>query len=129
MMPPCYTSRAEVSAYGSPLCSCLCLYLCFGLDALCSLLCAPCSVLRASASGQVPVHCTEAHQLNCAVQAGVVFMGRQAPGGHDAIGGMYDALKKHHTDSELLEFVGGSAALFKSEFKLVYREKMRWHRS
>ena len=94
-----------------------------------SMLCAPCSVLRASASGQVPVHCTEAHQLNCAVQAGVVFMGRQAPGGHDAIGGMYDALKKHHTDSELLEFVGGSAALFKSEFKLVYREKMRWHRS
>jgi len=64
-----------------------------------------------------------------ALKVGVVFMGRQTPGGHDAIGGMYDALKKHHADSELLAFVGGSAALFKGQYKVVDHEVMRWHRA
>ena len=56
-------------------------------------------------------------------------MGRQTPGGHDCILGMFDALQKHHPDSQLLAFIGGSKAFLNGECSQVTSEKMRWYRS
>ncbi|KAI3465496.1 hypothetical protein Pfo_022159 [Paulownia fortunei] len=47
-----------------------------------------------------------------AVRVGVVFCGRQSPGGHNVIWGLLDALKVHNPKSTLLGFLGGSEGLF-----------------
>ncbi|KAL6509890.1 hypothetical protein OROGR_022378 [Orobanche gracilis] len=47
-----------------------------------------------------------------AVRVGVVFCGRQSPGGHNVIWGLFDALKVHNPRSHLLGFLGGSDGLF-----------------
>lgn len=39
-------------------------------------------------------------------RVGVVFAGRQSPGGHNVIWGLHDALKKHNPGSVLLGFLG-----------------------
>ncbi|CAH2036678.1 unnamed protein product [Thlaspi arvense] len=46
------------------------------------------------------------------VRVGIVFCGRQAPGGHNVIWGLYEALKVHNANSTLLGFLGGSEGLF-----------------
>lgn len=46
------------------------------------------------------------------LRVGVVFCGRQSPGGHNIISGLYDALKSHNSESTLLGFVGGTEGLF-----------------
>ncbi|KAG6406164.1 hypothetical protein SASPL_133763 [Salvia splendens] len=47
-----------------------------------------------------------------AVRVGVVFCGRQSPGGHNVIWGLFDSLKVHNPKSVLLGFFGGSEGLF-----------------
>eukprot|EP01018_Ginkgo_biloba_P032197 Gb_22035 [translate_table: standard] len=47
-----------------------------------------------------------------AIRVGVVFCGRQSPGGHNVIWGLHDALKSHNSKSTLLGFVGGTEGLF-----------------
>ncbi|CAN4095509.1 unnamed protein product [Withania somnifera] len=47
-----------------------------------------------------------------AKRVGVVFCGRQSPGGHNVIWGIHDALKVHNPSSTLLGFLGGSEGLF-----------------
>ncbi|XP_031129408.1 pyrophosphate--fructose 6-phosphate 1-phosphotransferase subunit alpha [Ipomoea triloba] len=47
-----------------------------------------------------------------AIRVGIVFCGRQSPGGHNAIWGLYDAIKVHNPNSTLLGFLGGSEGLF-----------------
>lgn len=39
-------------------------------------------------------------------RVGIVFSGRQAPGGHNVIWGLYEALKVHNAKSTLLGFLG-----------------------
>ncbi|KAI6690698.1 hypothetical protein NL676_027526 [Syzygium grande] len=46
------------------------------------------------------------------IRVGVVFCGRQSPGGHNVIWGLYKALKIHNPKSVLLGFLGGSEGLF-----------------
>ncbi|CAF2084603.1 hypothetical protein BRARA_F01497 [Brassica rapa] len=46
------------------------------------------------------------------IRVGIVFCGRQAPGGHNVIWGLYEALKVHNANSTLLGFLGGSEGLF-----------------
>ncbi|GJP51753.1 hypothetical protein CLOM_g10896 [Closterium sp. NIES-68] len=46
------------------------------------------------------------------LRVGVLFSGRQSPGGHNIISGLYDALKAHSADSTLLGFVGGYKGVF-----------------
>ncbi|CAL9028419.1 unnamed protein product [Prunus brigantina] len=45
-------------------------------------------------------------------RVGVVFCGRQSPGGHNVIWGLHNALKVHNPKSTLLGFLGGSEGLF-----------------
>ncbi|CAA7013533.1 unnamed protein product [Microthlaspi erraticum] len=47
-----------------------------------------------------------------AIRVGIVFSGRQAPGGHNVIWGLYEALKVHNAKNTLLGFLGGSEGLF-----------------
>ncbi|XXG75758.1 hypothetical protein AAC387_Pa08g0265 [Persea americana] len=47
-----------------------------------------------------------------AIRVGVVFCGRQSPGGHNVICGLYDAIKSHNPKSTLIGFRGGSEGLF-----------------
>ncbi|KAJ0025296.1 hypothetical protein Pint_09158 [Pistacia integerrima] len=47
-----------------------------------------------------------------AIRVGIVFCGRQSPGGHNVIWGLYDAIKLHNPKSTLLGFLGGSEGLF-----------------
>lgn len=46
------------------------------------------------------------------IKVGVVFCGRQSPGGHNVIWGLHDAIKAHNPKSTLLGFVGGTDGLF-----------------
>ncbi|KAF8084418.1 hypothetical protein N665_0718s0011 [Sinapis alba] len=46
------------------------------------------------------------------IKVGIVFCGRQAPGGHNVIWGLFEALKVHNAKSTLLGFLGGSEGLF-----------------
>ncbi|KAK1314754.1 Pyrophosphate--fructose 6-phosphate 1-phosphotransferase subunit alpha [Acorus calamus] len=47
-----------------------------------------------------------------AIRVGLVFCGRQSPGGHNVVWGLHDALKMHNTSSVLLGFIGGTEGLF-----------------
>ncbi|KAL6183912.1 hypothetical protein ACLB2K_045322 [Fragaria x ananassa] len=47
-----------------------------------------------------------------AMRVGIVFCGRQSPGGHNIIWGLLKALKTHNPNSTLLGFLGGSEGLF-----------------
>ncbi|KAK1306576.1 Pyrophosphate--fructose 6-phosphate 1-phosphotransferase subunit alpha [Acorus calamus] len=47
-----------------------------------------------------------------AIRVGLVFCGRQSPGGHNVVWGLHDALKMHNKNSVLLGFMGGSEGLF-----------------
>ncbi|AQL03428.1 Pyrophosphate--fructose 6-phosphate 1-phosphotransferase subunit alpha [Zea mays] len=43
---------------------------------------------------------------------GVVFSGRQSPGGHNVIWGLYDVVKAHNSNSKIIGFLGGTDGLF-----------------
>ena len=45
------------------------------------------------------------------INVGVVLSGGQAPGGHNVISGIFDALKKANNDSKLFGFLGGPAGI------------------
>ncbi|XP_024990236.1 pyrophosphate--fructose 6-phosphate 1-phosphotransferase subunit alpha-like [Cynara cardunculus var. scolymus] len=47
-----------------------------------------------------------------AIKVGLVFCGRQSPGGHNVVWGLYEALKIHNSESTLLGFLGGSEGLY-----------------
>ncbi|XP_040380770.1 pyrophosphate--fructose 6-phosphate 1-phosphotransferase subunit alpha-like isoform X2 [Oryza brachyantha] len=46
------------------------------------------------------------------VRVGIVFSGRQSPGGHNVIWGLHDAIKAHNPNSKLIGFLGGTDGLF-----------------
>ncbi len=47
---------------------------------------------------------------------GVILSGGQAPGGHNVISGLYDALKATNPENELLGFKGGPDGLLKNDY-------------
>ncbi|CAH9079843.1 unnamed protein product [Cuscuta europaea] len=64
--------------------------------------------LRANAKVPVAQIITE----HPTIRVGLVFSGRQSPGGHNVIWGLHDAIKVHNSKSTLLGFLGGSEGLF-----------------
>ncbi|KAL8211560.1 hypothetical protein R6Q57_005997 [Mikania cordata] len=46
------------------------------------------------------------------MRVGLVFCGRQSPGGHNVVWGLHEGLKIHNPKSTLLGFLGGSEGLF-----------------
>lgn len=57
-------------------------------------------------------------------RVGVVFSGGQAPGGHNVISGLYDALKKRNGASRLFGFLNGSSGLMKEMHYLEIKESI-----
>ncbi len=51
------------------------------------------------------------NQNTKAINVGVVLSGGQAPGGHNVISGLFDALKKADPDSRLIGFLGGPSGI------------------
>ena len=53
-------------------------------------------------------------------RVGVVFSGRQSPGGHNVVWGLYNALKIHNKDNVLLGFIGKRSYCFSKYFLAVH---------
>jgi pyrophosphate--fructose-6-phosphate 1-phosphotransferase len=51
------------------------------------------------------------------LNVGVVLSGGQAPGGHNVIVGLFDALRTIHADSRLLGFLGGPKGIFTCQYR------------
>ena len=47
---------------------------------------------------------------------GVILSGGQAPGGHNVISGLYDALKANNPENELIGFLGGPSGLIENKY-------------
>ena len=60
---------------------------------------------------------------------GVILSGGQAPGGHNVISGLYDALKATNKDNELLGFLGGPSGLTDDKFITFTDEKIDAYRN
>jgi pyrophosphate--fructose-6-phosphate 1-phosphotransferase len=54
-----------------------------------------------------------------ASRVGVVLSGGQAPGGHNVIAGIYDALRKANPKNRLVGFLGGPAGILQDEWKEI----------
>lgn len=58
----------------------------------------------------------ESKLKNRALNFGVILSGGQAPGGHNVIAGLFDALKKWNAKSHLYGFLGGPAGLVNEKY-------------
>ena len=64
-----------------------------------------------------------------ALRVGVVLSGGQAPGGHNVISGLFDALKTLNSDSELIGFLGGPKGVLESKYILITAELLEGYRN
>ncbi len=53
------------------------------------------------------------------IHAGVILSGGQAPGGHNVICGLYDALKKANPKNQLFGFCGGPSGILEDKYILL----------
>jgi len=60
---------------------------------------------------------------------GVVLSGGPAPGGHNAIAGLYDGLKKIHPDSRLLGFLNGPIGVITGDYLELTDDLINNHRN
>ncbi|MGN1152928.1 MAG: diphosphate--fructose-6-phosphate 1-phosphotransferase [Candidatus Gastranaerophilaceae bacterium] len=51
-----------------------------------------------------------------AVNVGVILSGGQAPGGHNVIAGLYDAIKQSNPNSKLYGFLGGPSGIIEGQY-------------
>ncbi|MCQ2442038.1 MAG: diphosphate--fructose-6-phosphate 1-phosphotransferase [Oscillospiraceae bacterium] len=59
---------------------------------------------------------------------GMILSGGQAPGGHNVVCGLYDALKATNPENELLGFLGGPSGLLEDSYRVMddeYIDKFR----
>lgn len=63
------------------------------------------------------------------LRVGVVFSGGQAPGGHNVITGLFDALKKLDPASRLFGFLGGPSGIVKNQCIELTEEKLAAYRN
>ena len=64
-----------------------------------------------------------------AVKVGVILSGGQAPGGHNVIAGLFDALKAVNADSQLYGFLGGPSGLIDNKYLLLTEELIAQYRN
>lgn len=63
------------------------------------------------------------------LKVGVVLSGGQAPGGHNVISGLLDALKKLHPESQLIGFLDGPSGIIKNKSVALTEEKVATYRN
>ena len=64
-----------------------------------------------------------------AIRVGVVLSGGQAPGGHNVIAGLYDALKSCNSDNKLFGFLKGPIGIVKGNFMEITSEVIDAYRN
>ena len=64
-----------------------------------------------------------------ALRVGVVLSGGQAPGGHNVITGLFDALAQAHGDSKLFGFLGGPRGIFDERVEELTAERVGPYRN
>ncbi len=79
----------------------------------------------------LPLITIEGHEAKSltAIKVGVILSGGQAPGGHNVIAGLYDALKAANPGSELYGFLGGPSGLIDKKFVVLTDELMDSYRN
>ncbi|KAL6643402.1 hypothetical protein ACP70R_018959 [Stipagrostis hirtigluma subsp. patula] len=60
-------------------------------------------------------HDAQVNEERPPIRVGVVFSGRQSPGGHNVIWGIYDAMKAQNPQNIVIGFVGGTEGLFENK--------------
>ena len=60
---------------------------------------------------------------------GVILSGGQAPGGHNVIAGLYDALKQSNPNSKLYGFLGGPSGIIEGQYIEFTSEKINAYRN
>jgi len=63
------------------------------------------------------------------LKVGVVLSGGQAPGGHNVVTGLYDALQSVHTGSSVVGFLGGPRGIFEGSFRELDSEALATFRN
>lgn len=53
------------------------------------------------------------------LKVGVVLSGGQAPGGHNVIAGIFDAIRKIHRESRVYGFIGGPSGLENGKYEVI----------
>ena len=62
-------------------------------------------------------------------KVGVILSGGQAPGGHNVVSGLYDALKATNSENELIGFKNGPIGLVKGDFIVLDDERINEYRN
>ena len=63
------------------------------------------------------------------MNVGVILSGGQAPGGHNVICGLYDALKKANPESQLYGFMGGPSGILDDKYIIMTDELINAYRN
>ncbi len=63
------------------------------------------------------------------VNVGVILSGGQAPGGHNVICGLYDALKKANPENQLYGFLGGPSGILEDKYMVMTDELIDQYRN
>ena len=63
------------------------------------------------------------------MNVGVILSGGQAPGGHNVISGLYDALKKANPESQLYGFKGGPSGILEDKYIIMTDELIDSYRN
>lgn len=63
------------------------------------------------------------------VNVGVILSGGQAPGGHNVICGLYDALKKANPENQLYGFLGGPSGILEDKYMVMTEELIDQYRN
>lgn len=71
----------------------------------------------------------EGNLADDAITVGVVFSGGQAPGGHNVVAGLFDALKAANPESRLVGFLGGPIGVIKNESMEITSELLEDYRN
>jgi len=69
------------------------------------------------------------HPSQAPLRIGVVFSGGQAPGGHNVIAGLFDALKKLNPESVLLGFLNGPSGILEGSFIPITHQNLDPYRN
>ncbi len=63
------------------------------------------------------------------LNVGIVLSGGQAPGGHNVITGLFDALKTVNSDSRLIGFLNGPSGIIEGKWELLSKQRVDNYRN
>ena len=77
----------------------------------------------------LPLRTTKGKAPSAPKRVGVVLSGGQAPGGHNVITGLFDALQEHNPESTLIGFLNGPSGIIKNKSIPLTREYLASYRN